>query len=203
MEITDFWKNCNGVALSGENRISGFDCGNDDLNEFFNVDAIKYQEQMLGQTYFFQHTESQKIVCAFSLSPDSIKLTYLPNSRRKKVQELIPREKPLQTYPAFLIGRLGVASDLKGKGIGSQLIIFIKSFCLGEFPNFCRFLLLDAYNEPAVLSFYLKNEFKFVFSTEHQEREYYKKVNLDEPLRTRLMFYDMMLWKEKLVSINN
>jgi len=27
--------------LSEENIISGFDCGNDDLNEFFNKDAIE------------------------------------------------------------------------------------------------------------------------------------------------------------------
>ena len=33
--------NCKQIALSAENRISGFDCGNDDLNEFFNEDAIK------------------------------------------------------------------------------------------------------------------------------------------------------------------
>ncbi|GHT15145.1 N-acetyltransferase [Bacteroidia bacterium] len=189
---------CVQIALSAENRILGFDCGNDDLNEFFNEDAIKYQEQILGQTYFFRHLETKKIVCAFSLSPDSIKLTYLPNSRRKKIRELIPREKPLQTFPAFLIGRLGVALDLKGQGIGSQLLDFIKTFTLTEFPNLGRFLLLDAYNEPAVLNFYLKNKFNFVFSTEEQEREYYKRVNSDDPLRTRLMFCDMMLWKEKL-----
>jgi hypothetical protein len=53
-------------------------------------------------------------------------------------------------------------------------------------------------NEPAVLNFYLKNEFVFVFSSEEQEREYYKRTNSDAPLRTRLMLFDMMLWKKKL-----
>jgi ribosomal protein S18 acetylase RimI-like enzyme len=186
---------CESVALSAEQPIAGFDCGNDDLNDFFNHDAIKYQHQLLGQTYFFRHCETQQVVCAFSLSPDSLKMTWLPGSRRKKVKEAIPREKPLQSYPAFLIGRLGVAKDFCGQGIGSQLLAFIKYFCSINYPNLCRFLLVDAYNDSAVLNYYRKNGFDTVFSTEDQERDYYKKTNKTEPLRTRFMFYDMMRWK--------
>jgi ribosomal protein S18 acetylase RimI-like enzyme len=121
-------------------------------------------------------------------------MTWLPGSRRKKVKEFIPREKPLQSYSAFLIGRLGVAANLCGQGIGSQLLDFIKYFCFITYPNLCRFLLVDAYNDPAVLSFYRKNGFDSVFSSEEQERTYYKKSNT-EPLRTRFLFYDMIHWK--------
>jgi ribosomal protein S18 acetylase RimI-like enzyme len=189
-------KQCAFVALSPEQKMVDFDCGNDDLNDFFNHDAIQYQYQRLGQTYFFQHNETRQIVCAFSLSPDGLKMTWLPGSRRKKVKEFIPREKPLQSYPAFLIGRFGVATNFAGQGIGSQQLKFIKEFCFINYLTFCRFLLVDAYNEPAVLNFYLKNGFSFVFSTEEQEREYYKKTNTTELLRTRLMFYDMIQWKD-------
>jgi hypothetical protein len=104
-------KECESFALSPEQLITGFDCGNEDLNDFFNHDAIQYQEQLMCQVYFFRHKETGKVVCAFSLSADSLKAAWLPGSRRKKVKELIPREKSLQSYPAFLIGRLGVAVE--------------------------------------------------------------------------------------------
>jgi ribosomal protein S18 acetylase RimI-like enzyme len=190
-------KDCELVTLSLEQRIVDFDCGNEDLNEFFNTDAINYQNQMLSETSFFRHNTTKKVVCAFSLSPESLKTFDLPGSRRKKVKENIPRDKPLKSYPAFLIGRLGVAVDYRSQGIGSQLMVFIKQYCFDSFPNFGRFLLVDAYNEPAVLNFYKKNDFLVVFSSEEQEREYYR-PNTTEQLRTRYMYYDMMYWKNKI-----
>ncbi|MDR1897029.1 MAG: N-acetyltransferase [Prevotellaceae bacterium] len=185
------------VVLSSEQLITGFDCGNDDLNDFFNHDAIKYRRQKLAETWFFRHNTTKQAVCAFSLSPDSIKAMWLPGSRRKKIKEFIPRDKPLSSYPAFLIGRLGVSAEFANRGMGSQLLRFIKQFCDINYTSFCRFLLVEAYNEPSVLNFYLKNDFNFVFSTEEQERDYYKRANISEPLRTRIMFYDMIHWENQ------
>jgi len=190
-------KDCEIVLLSDEHRISNFDCGNEDLNEFFNCDTLKYKQQMLSRTYFFRHKSSGAVVCAFSFSTSSIKTTDLPGSRRKKVKEHIPREKSLKSYPGILIGRLGVATQFSGLGTGSQLIEFIKDFCLLQFPDFVRFILVDAYNKPAVLGFYKKNYFTLVFSNEEQEKETYRQ-SLSEPLQTRYMFYDMMLWRDKI-----
>jgi ribosomal protein S18 acetylase RimI-like enzyme len=188
----DLRKECEPVTLSLEQVITGFDCGNEDLNDFFNHDAIKYQEQLMCQTYFFRHIETGKTVCAFSLSADSLKAAWLPGSRRKKVKELIPREKSLQSYPAFLIGRLGVSVEFGSQGTGSQLMDFIKEFCLFNYPNLARFLLVDAYNNPAVLQYYRKNGFATVFSLEEQERKYYKRPDDTESLRTRFLYYDMI-----------
>ena len=131
------------------------------------------------------------------LLASSIKTADLPGSRRKKVKEHVPREKSLKSYPAILIGRLGVATEFNGQGVGSQLISFIKDFCLIKFPDFVRFLLVDAYNEPAVLGFYQKNGFVTVFSTEEQEKEAYRQQP-SEILRTRYMFYDMIKWRDKM-----
>jgi len=54
----------------------------------------------------------------------------------------------------------------------------------------CRFLIVDAYNQVAPLGFYLKNEFQFLFSSEQQEAENLG-FNVDKPLHTRLMYYDL------------
>jgi GNAT superfamily N-acetyltransferase len=189
-------KHCKTIILSGEQLITDFDCGDADLNYFFNNNALHYKNQLLAQTVFLRHNETGKVICAFSLSPNALKTADLPGSRRKKVKEYIPREKSLQSYPAFLIGRLGVASEFSGQGIGSQLMDFIKMFCINSYPDFCRFLLIDAYNTPSVLSFYQKNNFTPVFSTEQQERDAYK-IGDAELLQTRYLFFDMIHWKDK------
>ena len=146
-------------------------------------------------TCFFRLDESRKIICAFSLSPNALKSSDLPNSRRKKVREYIPHEKTLQSYPAFLIGRLGVSSEFNGQGIGTQLMNLVKGFCIDNYSDFCRFLVIDAFNSPSVLSFYQKNNFSTVFSTEEQERKAYK-IKPEEVLQTRYLFYDMVHWNE-------
>ena len=190
-------RDCEMIILSEEHIISDFDCGNSDLNDFFNHDALEYKRQMLSRTYFFRQKSSGVVVCAFSFSASSIKTADLPGSRRKKVKEYIPREKSLKSYPAALIGRLGVATEFSGQGAGSQLLKVIKNICLYQYPDFVRFILVDAYNEPAVIGFYQKNDFALVFSTEEQEKETYKQI-LSEPLQTRYMFYDMIQWRNKM-----
>jgi len=189
--MVDLGIDCEMIVLSEEQFISDFDCGNADLNEFFNHDALLYKRQMLSQTCFFRHISSGKVVCAFSFSASSIKTADLPGSRRKKVREYVPREKSLKSYPGILIGRLGVATEFNGQGAGSQLLDFIKDFCMANFPDFVRFLLVDAYNDPSIVGFYGKNDFTVVFSTEEQEKETYRQPS-SEPLQTRYMFYDMI-----------
>ena len=89
---------------------------------------------------------------------------------------------------------MGVAAEFGGHGIGSQLVDAIKNFCFINFPDFVRFLLVDAYNEPAVIGFYQKNDFMTVFSTEEQEKETYGQTK-SEALHTRYMFFDMIQWR--------
>jgi len=187
---------CDFCGLTPEKPIVNFDCGDSDLNDFFNRDALLFQQQRLGHTFYYSLKENSKIVCAFSLSADSLKTVLMPGSRIKKIKELIPREKALQSYPAMLIGRLGVSLEFSGKGIGSQLLETIKIYCDMHFPYLVRFLVVDAYNKDEVLKYYQKNDFGFVFSTEQQEIENLrKKVADNQTLHTRQMFFDMERWK--------
>ncbi len=189
-------EHCSLHRLSSGNLIYDFICDNTDLNDFFANDAIKYQEELLGETFFFRHNETGEIVCAFTMSNDSIRTDDLPNSRKKKVRENIPHAKGMKSYPATLIGRLGVAKKFEGQGIGKQLMNFIKSMCLIEDGNRCRFLLVDAYNNEKTINYYTKNEYQFVFSTEQQERDYYE-MPPEKELKTRFMFFDLKLWADK------
>jgi GNAT superfamily N-acetyltransferase len=191
--MIDLEIDCELISLTEDSPISSFDCGSADMNDFFCHDAILYQRQLLGQTYYFRLKTTGEIVTAYTISNDSIKVSDLPGSRKKKVKEDIPSEKQMRSYPATLIGRLGVLSKFMGQGVGTQVLDFIKATCIIEDANRCRFLLVDSYNNPQALSLYTKNDFKFLFSTKEQEKEYYKK-SPDEPLKTRFMFFDLLPW---------
>lgn len=169
------------------NSLKSFDCGHPDLNDFFANDCFNYARELIGKTYCFTLDSNPKeIVCAFTIANDSIKVNTLPNSRRKKVLKEIPREKRMRSYPAVLIGRLGVSVKHKQKGIGKELMNFIKSWFI-DFNNKtgCRFIVVDSYNEEIPLQYYQKNGFLFLFSTEQQEKVYMGLTDNDK-LTTRL-----------------
>ncbi|MDR1601633.1 MAG: GNAT family N-acetyltransferase [Tannerella sp.] len=171
-----------------------FSCGDEDLDDFFLNNAGNYNRQLLGKSYCFrQKKELSIIVCACTLSNSSIDARNLPNNRRKKLTENIPYEKQLSSYPATLIGRLGVNKNYKGIGIGTALINFVKFWILKEDTKTgCRYLTVDAYNNELTRKYYEANGFKYLFSTERQEKEYIGLPD-DKELRTRLMYFDLML----------
>lgn len=163
------------------------------IYEFFQKDAPFYSKQLLGKSYCFRMDEDSRIiVCAFTVSNDSIRVDVLPNSREKKVQKTIPYTKQMRRYPGVLIGRLGINKDFKHQGIGSDLMTFVKSWFIDEGNKTgCRFLIVDAYNEALPLSYYQKNGFKYLFSTEMQEAEY-TGFEAGTHLNTRLMYFDLI-----------
>ena len=71
------------------------------------------------------------------------------------------------------------------------MLDFIKSWFIDEENKTgCRFLIVDAYNKDIPLSFYQKNDFQFLFSSEQQEAENLG-YDVSKSLHTRLMFYDL------------
>lgn len=169
-----------------------FTCGDDDLDDFFRNDAMRYKEELLGKTYcFVLDDEPTKIVCMFTLSNDSVRVDVIPNNRGRKLAKDIPREKHMRRYPGVLIGRLGINVEFGYHGIGTELLDFIKSWFIDEENKTgCRFLIVDAYNKDIPLSFYQKNDFQFLFSSEQQEAENLG-YDVSKSLHTRLMFYDL------------
>lgn len=186
--------NCRLVKLTDKihSFCGDFSCGNEDLDDFFRNDALKYKKELLGKTYcFVSKADESKIIAMFTLSNDSIRVDVIPNNRGKKVNRQIPYEKRMRRYPGVLIGRLGVNVKYRHLGIGTQILNFIKSWFIDDQNKTgCRFLVVDAYNDNALLEFYTCNGFEFLFSSESQEAD-----NLgyspDTILKTRLMFFDL------------
>lgn len=172
---------------------NAFECSHQDLNDFFKNDAIDYSYELIGKSYCFTLDSDPKvIVCAFTLSNDSIKLKNIPSARRSRIKKYIPHAKHFNSYPAVLIGRLGVNKDFSRKGIGCQLMDFIKAWFIdSRNKTGCRFIVVDAYNESAPLEYYKKNGFDSLFTSDKQEREYYG-IGENEQLKTKFLFFDLI-----------
>lgn len=187
----------NGVfTVMSEDIIDGakdFSCGHPDLDDFFQNDCIAYSKSLFGKTYCF-HTIGHRddVICAFTVSNASIFTNRLPTSRKKKIGKVVPFEKRDLIYPAVLIGRLGTNSKYQHNNVGTELMDFIKAwFTEPRNKTGCRYLVVDAYNTEIPISYYRKNGFDFMFSSEEQEKEY-RNLSTDEDLKTRLMFFDLI-----------
>lgn len=176
-------------------KCNAFKCPNKDLTEFFQKDASNYSRELLGKTYCFTlNSDPCQIVAAFTLANDGIKVSIMPNNPRNKVAKKIPREKSLKSYPAVLIGRLGVHSDFAGKHIGDGVLDFIKVWFINPANKTgCRYIVVDSYNTDVPLKYYLRNDFQFLFKDESQEAKYQGiKFNDGDKLKTRLLYFDLI-----------
>lgn len=175
-----------------------FSCGDgkieQDLNDFFANDADLYREELLGKTYcFITKVKPYQIVGLFTISNDSIKTTYLDRSTSNRLNRHINNAKRGRSYPAVLIGRLGVDEHFQGGGrfVGTQILDILKDWFTDENNKTgCRFMVVDAHNHPRTLHFYEQNGFKYLHKTEDEEREYYN-ISDNEPLHTRMMYFDL------------
>lgn len=196
MERLNLTKDCILLKLEPGVDIASFSCGDADLDDFFHNDAVLYDKQMLGKTYIFSTKEiPSKVVAAFTLSNDSIKSALIPNASRNKIQRKIPNVKRTRSYPASLVGRLGVSEKFRRLNVGSQVLDYIKYlFTRDENVTGCRFILVDAYNAPSVLNFYTKNGFKPIYASEEQEKEAFH-IDITEKMHSRMLYFDLMQFK--------
>lgn len=173
-----------------------FSCGDDDLDDFFSYDVFLYEGELLGKTYCWISKENQReIVVIATLSYDGIKTYTLDNPSKNAFQRKIPQQKRHRSYPAVLIGRLGVNINFQGKGlgIGSQLMDALKYWFVDENNKAaCRYMLVDAYNTESTLHYYLKNGFKPLYKTEQGEKDAFG-ISADEALKSRIFFFDLKL----------
>lgn len=175
-----------------------FRCGDEELDSFFAQQVFFYREEMLCNAYCWINKHNNKeIVAIATFSYDGIKSYTLDNSSRNSLQRKIPYKKRHRSYPAMLIGRLGVHQNYRGKGlnVGSQLMQTLKVLCANEEGmGICRYLLVDAYNIESTLHYYAKNGFKPLYKTEQNEREVFD-IPENESLKSRILYFDLKLVK--------
>lgn len=164
--------------LRPEDKVSHFDCGDEDLNDFIINDAPLYRKNLLAMTYVLENTHYDKVVAYFSVANDRISIKDFPTNtefNRFRKRRFV-NEKRLKSYPAIKICRLGIDKSVQGMQIGTFLLDFIETLFVTDNKSGCRFLTVDAYSQ--AIPFYLKNDFTFLSSG-------------DENQRTRLMYLDL------------
>lgn len=164
-------------------RNPAFDCGNDDLNEFFLKDSKFACSELMSVTYAW--IDGDKTAAFLSLSNDSVNRR-VDSSAYNLAARRVPNSKRFMTLPAVKIGRLAVTVDKQGKNIGSLILDTVKNwFAFGNRTG-CRFVVVGAINTPQTIKFYQKNGFSFL-----------SKKDKDDP--TRLMFFDLITVKNGLI----
>lgn len=164
--------------LEEDEIVSSFNCGDEDLNDFILNDAMPYRKSLLAVTYVLEDRQTNNVAAYFSLANDRIGLTDFVETHEynKFRRPKFINSKRLKSYPAVKICRLAISSSLKGLGIGSKLIQFIKSYFFIDNKTGCRFITVDAYSD--AIGFYQRNNFSFLNDD-------------DKESRTRLLFFDI------------
>jgi ribosomal protein S18 acetylase RimI-like enzyme len=169
---------CKQIRLASETEIQPFDCGDPDLNEFLFQDSKNYLAELLTVTYLYEY--GNDTVAFFTVSNDKIFYDESIVSKPfwNRFSRIIPNQKRMKGYPAVKIGRFGVDIKYRRNKLGTQLLDFIKMFFLDNNKTGCRYITVDAYNNPATLGFYDKNDFSFLTES-------------DVRFKTRLMYFDL------------
>ena len=112
------------VRLTPETVLDGFDCGDEDLNNFLVEDAKGFLDKRIATSYILEDCGS--IVAYFCLLNDKISRQDVTNSQWKKIKGGFPERKQFGSYPAVKIGRFAVSSKYKGRNIGTDLMNLLK-----------------------------------------------------------------------------
>ena len=88
------------VRLSAETDLSGFDCGDEDLNDFLVEDAKGFLDKRIATSFILE--DDGRIVAYFCLLNDKISRQEVTNSQWKKIKDSFPDRKRFGSYPDSL-----------------------------------------------------------------------------------------------------
>jgi predicted GNAT family N-acyltransferase len=153
------------TILGKSDDTSSFSCGNKDIDEFIQKEALIFQEQCLGVTYVFKR--ATELIGFATLCMGNL------NKHEIATKDRLPKH--IGSYPALLIGQLAVCNDHQSNGIGT----YICDFCLDRAVKLthilgCRFLVVDAVTK--AVKFYVN--YGFVLAPK-QEKEKQQLMFLD------------------------
>jgi hypothetical protein len=177
MTYNDILTNYTIRKLNEDEKITSFDCGDEDLNDFILNESHLYRKELLAVSYVLEHNSTKKVVGYFSLANDRISINDFPNNNLfNRFRKRFVNKKRIKSYPAAKLCRLGIDVSVKGESIGSFLVDFIKTFFRFDNKTGCRFLTVDAYVN--AIPFYEKNLFLPL-------------NNDNENKSTKLLYYDL------------
>jgi GNAT superfamily N-acetyltransferase len=128
------------VLLSADHDLSGFDCGNDELNRWLVDHALASQKADLARTYLALRGET--VAAYVSLTTGSI--------RHEAAPRRYARGMPRHPIPTILIARLAVDRRHQGQRLGSRLLAeALRLAVAASNTAAARLVVVDAIDERA------------------------------------------------------
>ncbi len=164
--------------LKRDEKITSFNCGDEDLNDFILNESQLYRKARLAVSYVIERVNTNQVVGFLSLANDRVSISDFEsktefNKFRKK---RFVNEKRIKSYPAVKICRLAIDVSAKGMSLGTFILDFIKTYFIVDNKTGCRFITVDAYLN--AIPFYLKNNFSYLNSD-------------SDATHTKLLFFDL------------
>ncbi|MHB1498277.1 MAG: GNAT family N-acetyltransferase [Acidimicrobiales bacterium] len=147
------------VALSGHHDVAGFDCGVPSLNAWLAEQALRAQQAGTARTFVWVTAEAPERVWAyFSLAPTELARDVLSRGQSSGYT----------TVPGYLLARLAVHTELRGRGYGEQLLVdALSRAAIAAEAGGGRLVVVDALDETAA-SFYRHYDFTPVKGNPHR-----------------------------------
>lgn len=151
------------VQLTSNHDVAGFTCGNHPgsagIDEFLKRSALTEQAAGLSQVWIATDPQAESpnefVAAYFTLSPLSIPLT------PAVLAALSVGSAPHRVVGGYLLGRLGVAAHLQGRGLGTDLVAAaIKMARQARADVGGAFLAVDPKNDK-LLAWYERLDFGF------------------------------------------
>lgn len=137
------------ARLAPAHERTGFQCGSAELDRYF-LEQVGQDVRRRLSTCFVALTDEERVAGYYTLASTGVLLNELPQTLLKK----LPR---YPTLPAIRMGRLAVAKDYKGRGLGGALLAdALRRACHAEIAAFA--MVVDAKNKLAA-AFYAHHGF--------------------------------------------
>ena len=99
------------VELNSDHEISGFDCGVPELDSWLRDLALRNQKENTSRTFVI--ADGENVVAFYCLAAANVERELLPSTKQRNS----PRDVPL-----ISLGRLAVAIEFQGLGLGALLV---------------------------------------------------------------------------------
>lgn len=124
------------TRLSAETNLTGFDCGDEDLNNFLFEDALKNQRDLISVTKIMQKNEA--VIGYYTLVPDTLERGKISLSDKIEGYQY-------HKYPTHKLARLAIDKNYQNMGYGGRLLgEFFKDVWLLIAAEGGRFITVDA-----------------------------------------------------------
>lgn len=137
--------------LGDKHDRAAFSCGVEALDKYFQGDPIRQDMSRRLAAAFVMTSDGTTVVGFYTLSSLSIASADLPENLAKRLPSRLP-------IPVTLLGRMGVHSGWKGRGLGTDLLMDALHRALQATQAVASWAVVVDSKE-GVRDFYLKHEF--------------------------------------------